>query len=186
VLESLSVPADELRQRIDNALGNTGWPHQHGVSTTPELRRALEAARAESHLMGHQQIGTEHLLVGIAAEGTSRAAQVLNGLGATPDRLREGVYRVLTMHAHGCPPGETTHHVTLPAEIRDLDETIAGLRHRKEQAIDAGDYQAATTLRDEEKQALARHAAAVRAWAPQVEVVRLVREVEYLRAKFSD
>ena len=145
----------------------------------------LKAARLECDLMGHQHVGTEHLLVGIAVEGTSRATQVLHEFGATPDRLRERVYSVLTMHAHGLAPGPdgTTHHVTLPAEIRDLDETIARLRHRKEQAIDAGDYQAAVTFRNEEKQALVRHAAAVRAWAPQVDVVRLVREVGYLRGE---
>ena len=144
VLESLNVPVDELRQRIDDALGDSGWPHQHGVPTTPEVWPALKVARVECDLMGHQYIGTEHLLLGIAVEGTSLAAQVLNELGATPGRLREGIHRVLTMHAHGrrSELEDTTHHVTLPAEIRDLDEMIAELRRRKEHAIDVGDNQA--------------------------------------------
>jgi ATP-dependent Clp protease ATP-binding subunit ClpA len=185
VLEALDVSVDDLRQRINDALGDSRWPHKHGVPTTPEVWRALKAARVEGDLMGHQHIGTEHLLLGIAIEGTGLAAQVLNELGATPDRLRESSYSVLTMHAHGRPPEseDTTRHVTLPTEIRDLDEKIAELRRHKEQAIDAGAYQAAATLRDEEKQLLARRATAVRIWAPQVDAARIVREVEYLRAE---
>jgi ATP-dependent Clp protease ATP-binding subunit ClpA len=185
VLESLNVPVDELRQRIDTALGDTGLPHQHGVPTTPDVWRALKAARVEADLMGHEHIGTEHLLLGLAIEGTSPAAHVLNEYRATPDRLREGTYWVLTMHAHGRPPEpeDTTHHVTLPADIRDLDNTLAELRHRKEQTIDAGDYQAAATLRSEEKQLLARRATAIRIWAPQIDVARIVREIEYLRTE---
>jgi hypothetical protein len=185
VLESMDVPIDELRQRIDDALGDSGRPHEHGVPTTSEVWRALKSARVECELMGHKHLGTEHLLLGIAVEGTSLAAQVLAELGATPDRLREGIYLVLTMHARGRPPvlADITHRVTLPPEIRDLNEEIAGLRHRKEQAVDVGDYQAAAALRGAEKQALARRAAAVRAWAPQIDAARIVREVEYLRAE---
>jgi ATP-dependent Clp protease ATP-binding subunit ClpA len=146
--------------------------------------RALKAARVEVGLMSHEHLGTEHLLLGISVEGGSLAAQALNEVHVTPDRVREAIYQVLTTHAYGRrpEPGDS-HAVTLPVEIRELDAMIAKLRLDKEQAIDSGDYQTAATIRNEEKQILARRATAVRTWAPQVDVARVVREVEHLRAE---
>ena len=54
-------------------------------------RRALELARAEARLLGHHHIGTEHLLLGLLAEGGSGAARTLVAAGATLDGARDKV-----------------------------------------------------------------------------------------------
>jgi hypothetical protein len=185
VLESIGVPLRQLRRRLDDALGNTGSPYQHGVTTTPGVRRALEVARVEAHLMGHEHVGTEHLLLGITVEGASLAAQALTELGATPERVREHTHQVLTAYSTAGPPaGTPSYPVThLPAEVRHLDMTIDRLRRRKREAIGAGDHRTAAAIREEEKRALARRAAVVRTWAPQVDVAQIMREAEHLRAE---
>jgi hypothetical protein len=184
VLESLGLPVEQLRQGIDTMLGNSGSPHEHGIPTTPEVWRVLKAARTEATAMGHELLGTEHLLLGIATERNSRASQALNELGATPDRIREAIHHVLGAYTHGRPPapdGTPYPSATLPHNIRELDNRITELRQRKNRAIDARDQQTAEAIRQEEKQALTERAAAVRAWAPHVDVARIVGEVEYLR-----
>ena len=181
VLRFLEVSVDQLRQRIEDALGAGGSPHDRDIPTGPEVGRAVRAARAEAGLMLSEQVSTEQLLVGIAAEGTSLAARALHDLGATPDRLREGVYAVLSIH--GRPPGGAAHAVTLPAEIRRIEEELIRLRRRKRAAVEAGDLSGAMNLRNEEKAVVARRQHAVSEWAPQVDVARVVKECEVLRVE---
>jgi hypothetical protein len=181
VLRFLEVSVDQLRQRIEEALGSGGPPHDRDIPTSPEVWRAVRAARAEAGLTLSEQVGTEQLLVGIAAEGTSVAARALHELGATPDRLREGVYAVLSLH--GCPPGVAPNAVTLPAEIRGIEEELLRLRSRKKAAAEAGDVSGAIALRNEEKVVVARRHHAVVEWAPQVDVARVVKECEILRVE---
>ena len=183
VLTYLNVAVDQLRQRIDDAFGYSQPPHQHGIPTTPELWRVQRAARVEATLMGHEHMGTEHLLLGISIEGGSHAGQALNDLGATPDRIREGIYQILNAYGSAPPPDGPHHAVTRPAQIRAFDETIADLRRRRKHAIEVGDDDTAAALRFDEKQVRARRATAVKIWAPQVDVARVVGEVERLRAE---
>src|SRR5512136_1130419 len=62
---------------------------------TGRARRALGLAQEEAHRLGHNYIGTEHLLIGLAREGNGVAAQVLSALGADSDRIRGAVETVV-------------------------------------------------------------------------------------------
>lgn len=71
-----------------------------------QSRRALDLARDEAVRLGHGHIGTEHLLLGILAEGQSRAALALTGAGATLDGCRDKVVEATGSKVGGSRSGE--------------------------------------------------------------------------------
>ena len=63
---------------------------------TPRAKKVLELSFRESLQLGHNYIGTEHILLGLVREGEGVAAQVLQKLGAELDRVRQTVIQLLT------------------------------------------------------------------------------------------
>ena len=98
VLAELGVPADELRRAvIDAAVPRT--PHgavAADLPLTPRARRVLDLARGESLRLGHNYVGTEHLLLALVAEQDGIGGRVLRGHGLDVGRARAEVIRALT------------------------------------------------------------------------------------------
>jgi ATP-dependent Clp protease ATP-binding subunit ClpC len=98
-LESLGIGLDTVRQRVEELVGHgsqapSGEPSGH-IPFTPEAKKSLEQSLREAVHLGHQYIGTEHLLLGLIREGNGKAAHVLTELGADLDRTRQEVLRLL-------------------------------------------------------------------------------------------
>ncbi|WIM93368.1 Clp protease N-terminal domain-containing protein [Actinoplanes oblitus] len=108
ILEDLDVPVDRLRRRLDEVL-RTRLPDGS------DLPGMLLAATAEAELLASDYLGAEHLLLGVAVVGNG----VLAEFGGTPERIRDGLDRVLRSYGGG------PRLVTPPPEIRDLDELRA-------------------------------------------------------------
>jgi ATP-dependent Clp protease ATP-binding subunit ClpC len=70
-------------------------PAEHELSLTPRAKRVIELAIDEARGLGHNYIGTEHLLLGLVREGEGIAAGVLKSLGVNLDRVRHEVIRVI-------------------------------------------------------------------------------------------
>jgi molecular chaperone GrpE (heat shock protein) len=105
-LESLGIRPERIRAEIEGAVGRgNGVPPQE-VGITPRAKKVLELASGEARRLGHNYIGTEHLLLGLIREGESVAARVLEAMGADLDRARAQVLYLL---------GEEG---TMPAAIR--------------------------------------------------------------------
>jgi ATP-dependent Clp protease ATP-binding subunit ClpA len=151
----------------------------------------LELSLREAKQLGHNYIGTEHILLGLIREGEGVAAQVLVKLGAGLDRVRQQVIHVLSgSAAAGMEAGARTRLVrmTVPEELRQAEEQLAQVRREKEAAIDAEDFERAAGLRDKERQLLGRLAEQERTWTAGVDLEAVVqenhnlhREVERLR-----
>jgi ATP-dependent Clp protease ATP-binding subunit ClpA len=143
--------------------------------------------------LGHNYIGTEHLLLGLIREGEGVAAQVLVRLGASLDRVRQQVIRLLSGHAGEVAAGQAGTRtrlvpMTVPAELRQAEEQLAQLRQQKQQAIDADAFEQAAALRDAERQLLTRLTKLEQEWTAGVDLATVVqenhelhREVERLR-----
>src|SRR5215218_6110378 len=71
---------------------------------TDRARRVVVLAQEEARHLGHNYIGTEHILLGLIREGEGVAAQVLVELGADLSRVRQQVVQVLAGYAGGVPP----------------------------------------------------------------------------------
>jgi len=96
VLASLGVTLDDTRERVVAIVGRgTGERTGGHAPFTPRAKKALELALRESLALGHDYIGTEHLLLGLGREGEGVAAQVLAAQGADAEAVRAAVRRHL-------------------------------------------------------------------------------------------
>jgi ATP-dependent Clp protease ATP-binding subunit ClpA len=190
VLEVLGIRLEALRSQVQEVIGRGQRAPSGHIPFTPRAKKVLELSLREALELGHDYIGTEHLLLGLIREGEGVAAQVLVQLGADLARARGQVIELLSDHAGGVEAGAATRLVrmTVPEDLREAEAQLAGVRREKEAAIDAEDYDRATSLRDQERQQVARVAERERAWTAGVDLAavvqenqRLHREVERLR-----
>jgi ATP-dependent Clp protease ATP-binding subunit ClpC len=94
-LESLGISQETVRQRVEEAIGRGEQAPFGHIPFTPQAKKLLESSLRESRALGHNYIGTEHILLALIGQGESVAAQVLTGLGADLNGAREQVIRLL-------------------------------------------------------------------------------------------
>jgi ATP-dependent Clp protease ATP-binding subunit ClpC len=113
VLESLNISLEAVRQQVEEIIGQgQAMPTGH-IPFTPRAKEVLELSLREALQLGHNYIGTEHILLGLIREGEGIAAQVLQKLGADLNRVRQAVILLLSGYTAGW--GE---HVADPQEPR--------------------------------------------------------------------
>jgi ATP-dependent Clp protease ATP-binding subunit ClpA len=176
-LESLGIRLEALRSQVEEAIGRGQRAPSGHIPFTPRAKKVLELSLRESQQLGHNYIGTEHILLGLVREGEGVAAQVLVKLGADLARTRQQVIQLLSGYAGG--PEEDPGTPPVPGDLGEVEEQLAQVRSQKEAAIDAQDFARAAALRDAEKQLLMRlHLDAV-----VQEVQRLHGEVQRLHGE---
>jgi len=94
-LESLGISLQAVREQVVARVGRGRRPPSGHIPFTDRAKRVLELSLRESGQLGHRYIGTEHILLGIVRQGDGVAAQVLTGLGADLNRLRQQVIELL-------------------------------------------------------------------------------------------
>ncbi|HEX2267720.1 MAG TPA: Clp protease N-terminal domain-containing protein, partial [Actinomycetota bacterium] len=94
-LESLGVSLEGARAQVEELVRRGEQPATGHIPFTPRAKKALELSLREALRLGHNYIGTEHILLGLIHEGTGVGAQVLTKLGATLEGVREEVMRLL-------------------------------------------------------------------------------------------
>jgi ATP-dependent Clp protease ATP-binding subunit ClpA len=97
-LESLSVSLPAVRQQVEEIIGRGRQAPSGRIPFTPRAKKVLELSRREALAMGHNYVGTEHILLGLLREGDGVAAQVLVLMGADLNRVRQQVIRILSGH----------------------------------------------------------------------------------------
>jgi ATP-dependent Clp protease ATP-binding subunit ClpC len=103
-LESLGVSLEAVREKVEATIGPAGSPTAASAPFSPRAKKVLELSLRESLQLGHNYIGTEHMLLGLVREGEGVAAQVLVSLGADPIRVRQQVIQLLS--DSGSPGGK--------------------------------------------------------------------------------
>ena len=99
-LEALEVDLATVRERVEAMIGRGGMEPSGHMPFVPEAKKALEMSLREAVKLGHQYIGTEHLLLGLIRAGDDVAARVLTELGVDLDRAREQATRLLDEYQH--------------------------------------------------------------------------------------
>jgi ATP-dependent Clp protease ATP-binding subunit ClpC len=94
-LDSLGISVDKVRQEVEEIIG-TGPGTPGHIPFTPRAKKVLELSLREALQLGHNYIGTEHLLLGLIREGEGVAAQVLGKLGADLGLVRNKVIELLS------------------------------------------------------------------------------------------
>ncbi len=96
VLNNLGLDLDRIRQEVENMVSASGGTMTIGeIPFTPRAKRVLELAVEEARSLGHNYVGTEHLLLGLVREGEGVAAKVLLELGVDRKRVREETLKLL-------------------------------------------------------------------------------------------
>ncbi len=96
VLESLDVSLADARAQVEEIIGHGGQSPSGHIPFTPRAKKVLEMALREALQLGHNYIGTEHILLGLIREGEGVAAQVLSTFGLDLTRVRQAVIQVLS------------------------------------------------------------------------------------------
>jgi ATP-dependent Clp protease ATP-binding subunit ClpA len=97
-LGSLGISLHAVRQQVEEIIGQGQQAPTGHIPFTPRAKKVLELSLRESLQLGHNYIGTEHILLGLIREGDGVAAQVLVKLGADLNRVRQQVIQLL--HGH--------------------------------------------------------------------------------------
>jgi hypothetical protein len=126
-LTGLGIPLDDLRSEVEEGIGRgEGAPSGH-LPFAARNKKVLELSLREALQLGHNYIGTEHILLGLVREGESGAAQMLAGRGADLDRVRQEVVRQLTAGARDRAAAAAPSREGLVADIEALYDEIARL-----------------------------------------------------------
>jgi ATP-dependent Clp protease ATP-binding subunit ClpC len=94
-LESLGLRLEAVRQQVEEIIGQGQQAPSGHIPFTPRAKKVLELSLREALQLGHDYIGTEHILLGLLSEGEGVAAQVLVRLGADLKRVRQQVIQLL-------------------------------------------------------------------------------------------
>ena len=100
-LESLDISLEAVRQQVEEIIGQGQQAPSGHIPFTPRAKKVLELSLREALQLGHNYIGTEHILLGLIREGEGVAAQVLVKLGADLNRVRQQVIQLLSGYQGG-------------------------------------------------------------------------------------
>jgi ATP-dependent Clp protease ATP-binding subunit ClpC len=94
-LKAMGIGLEAVRQQVEEIVGKGQQAPSGHIPFTPRAKKVLEFSLRESLQLGHDYIGTEHILLGLLREGDGLAAQILVALGADLAGVREQVLRQL-------------------------------------------------------------------------------------------
>jgi len=150
--QSLHVSRDDVLDQVMEIIGSgASDPPPGHLPFTPRSKKVLELSLREAMRLGHHQIGTEHVLLGIIREGEGVAAQILVNLGADLPVARELVLSVLRSHEKAAWPARAPH---VASELVDVSDQLAEVRRQKESSFGIGDLDVAAALRNRERDLL--------------------------------
>jgi len=100
-LTTMGIGLDAVRGQVEQTIGKGQAKAAGHIPFTPRAKKVLELALREALQLGHNYIGTEHILLGLVREGEGVAAQVLQKLGADLNRVRQAVIGLLGEKGQG-------------------------------------------------------------------------------------
>ena len=120
VLGALGIKLAAVREQVTRLVGEGDEVASGQIPFTPRAKKVLELSLREALALGHNYIGTEHLLLGLVREHEGVAALVLHDLGADAATVRNEVIRMLSgPGAPGMPPEPAGARPENPAELRE-------------------------------------------------------------------
>jgi hypothetical protein len=168
VLESLDVTVEEVRAQVAAVVGEGDDVTTGQIPFTPRAKKVLELSLREALGLGHNYIGTEHVLLGLVRVDEGVAARILLDFGLDAEKIRDELIRMLSgpgRRAEGSPPpGYVPKSPPLAPEfVAELER----VRAEKELAIEAQEFERGASARDRERRLAAAARAVERVWEGQ-------------------
>ena len=104
-LQNMNVDLNRVRSEVERIAPKGDKLYFQGITYTPRAKRVVELSIEESQNLGHNYVGTEHILLGLLREGEGIAAQVLTNLGVDLERARKEVIQLLGGTEGAAHPG---------------------------------------------------------------------------------
>jgi|Tabmets5t2r1_1033131.scaffolds.fasta_scaffold05659_3 Clp amino terminal domain, pathogenicity island component len=121
-LKSLGISLETARAQVEGIIGQGQSAPTGHIPFTPRSKKVLELSLREALQLGHDYIGTEHILLGLIREGEGVAAQVLVKLGAGLDQVRHQVIELLAGYAAGRSPEQVS-----PSQARLTQAAVSAM-----------------------------------------------------------
>ncbi len=127
VLTNLGVELNKVRNAVEFIIGRGERMVVGDISLTPRAKRVIELSIEEARRLGHNYIGTEHLLLGLVREGEGIAAGVLESLGVNLEKVRAQVVQLVSQNPteRGRGEGKKAGSKTPVADQMGIDLTAA-------------------------------------------------------------
>ena len=128
VLKSLGTDIEKIREQIESLVGKGNYNFTEGFGYTPRTKRIMELSFHEARNLGHNYVGTEHLLLALIREGEGVAARVLKDSGVDLQQAREQILNLLKeegAESHQGGSRKKSQSPTLDQYGRDLTEMAA-------------------------------------------------------------
>jgi hypothetical protein len=190
LLESLDITVEEVRAQVALIIGEGDEVTTGQIPFTPRAKKVLELALREALSLGHNYIGTEHILLGLVRVDEGVAARILLDFDADAEKIRNEIIRMLSgpgrRQVAPSPelPGPPFVPETPPLSP-EVGEEIDRLRQEKEHALERQEFEHAAALRDRERRLVLAARQLTRAWTgdlspappPVAEATGVVRAV---------
>ncbi|BAL87673.1 putative ATP-dependent Clp protease ATP-binding subunit [Actinoplanes missouriensis 431] len=121
-LESLGITLDRVREQVEAIIGQGQLPASGHIPFTPRAKKVLEISLREALQLGHNYIGTEHILLGLIREGDGVAVQVLTRMQPDLNRIRQRVIQLLSGYPEKEPTATGSAQPTGPSTSLVLDQ----------------------------------------------------------------
>ena len=121
-LQTIGINLQKVRSEVEKIIGSGDAPYLGDVALTPRAKRVLELALDEGRQLGHNYVGTEHIILGLIRESEGVAAQVLKNMGADLEKVRKQVLSQLGGGAQSPVGGGPQATQTLNQFGQDLTE----------------------------------------------------------------
>ena len=178
VLASRDVTVEEVRAQVARIIGQGDEVATGQIPFTPRAKKVLELSLREALSLGHNYIGTEHILLGLLREGEGVANRILLDFDADPETVRNEVVRMLS------GPGRRVGPLPKPQSPPLAPEFIAEIervRAEKHAALDAQEFERAAALRDRERRLVQAANRVQAAWEDRREEPVVQQEVRPVR-----
>ncbi|MFI0450800.1 Clp protease N-terminal domain-containing protein [Actinomadura sp. 6N118] len=186
VLDEMSVELAAVQREVEETLGLGKSLGQKDVPLSEAAWRAVEFGLRENPVAGPRRVGTDHLVLGLLAEG-GVAARVLRAHDVTPERFR-AARDGLQWACYGCAEGRTGEAhppAALPVELETLINQFHARHQARIVAIESEDYELAAGERDREKETLPHGVAAMDEQTAKSHLVSALEEVMRLRQRLD-
>jgi ATP-dependent Clp protease ATP-binding subunit ClpC len=166
VLESLDITVEEVRAQVARIVGQGDEVTTSQIPFTPRAKKVLELALREGLALGHNYIGTEHVLLGLVSEGEGVASRVLLDFGVGAETVREAVADALSGVGR-----QENYAPSSPPVAEEVGAEIERLGEEKKRAIEERRFEDAADVRVRWRRLVNAARDLERAWRDEPEMV---------------
>jgi ATP-dependent Clp protease ATP-binding subunit ClpC len=165
-LQSAGVTLGRARACAERVVGRGVEVPRGQIPFTPRGKKVLERSMRRAKRLGHNDIGTEHILLGLMSVGDGVALRVLRTLGIEPESLEDAVISALSAKSQPASGDRVARRFEpqSPPLAADVAAELARLSREKEEALQRQDFERAAQLRDREGKLIDACRRLVRVW----------------------